>query len=79
MYSRNTARERNQTGAAAPQHTQKRACENKYIGKSWGEALQASGLDVSSSLGGVWGPRTGSLHSRARTFCKATTPGRLWR
>lgn len=74
-------------GAAAPQHTQKRACENKYIGKSWGAVLQASGLDVSSSRrgggvggwGGVWGPRTGSLHSRARTFCKATTPGRLWR
>lgn len=69
-------------GAAAPQHTQKRACENKYISKSWGAALQASGLDVSSSRGaggGVWGPSTGSLHSRARTFCKATTPGKLWR
>lgn len=65
MYSRNTARggERNQTGAAAPQHTQKRACENKYIGKSWGAALQASGRDISSS----WGGESGDLGQAACT------------
>ena len=74
--------ERNQTEAAAPLHIQKWACENKYIGKSWGATLQASGLDVSSIRGAgriVWGPRRGSLHSRAETFCKATAPGSLWR
>lgn len=35
VYSRDMAREgeRNQIGAAAPQHAQKWACENKYTGK----------------------------------------------
>lgn len=67
MFTPGTRREkeRNQMGAAAPQHTQKRACENKYISKSWGAALQASGLDVSSSRGA--GGESGDLAQAACT------------